>query len=357
VTHHNILVTGGAGFIGSNVAVALKGSRATARVTALDSLRRRGSELNLPRLREAGVEFKHGDIRNAEDMTPPREPFDLVVECSAEPSVLAGYDGDVRFVINTNLAGTVNCLELARICKADFLFLSTSRVYPMARLNSLSFRETETRFELTGDGNIPGATSAGIAEDFPLTGARTLYGATKLASELLIEEYRDMFGIRAIINRCGVVAGPWQMGKVDQGVFTLWVLAHHFGRPLKYIGFGGAGKQVRDLLHVADLIDLIEVQLARFAELSGRVFNVGGGAGCSLSLCETTALCRRIVGQAAPFTQTSETRDGDVRIYVTDNAAVNAATGWSPRRTPTEILESTHLWIATHEPVLKAAFG
>ena len=94
-----------------------------------------------------------------------------------------------------------------------------------------------------------------------MEGARTLYGATKLAAELLIEEYRAGLGVPAVIDRCGVIAGPWQMGKVDQGVFTHWMLAHHFGNPLTYIGFGGEGKQVRDLLHVEDLVDLVERQL------------------------------------------------------------------------------------------------
>jgi CDP-paratose 2-epimerase len=357
MNHQNILITGGAGFIGSNVAIGIRERHPGTKVVALDSLRRRGSELNLARLRAAGVEFRHGDIRVPEDLAPPKQPYDLIVECSAEPSVLAGYDGDARFVVNTNLMGTVNCLELARACRADFLFLSTSRVYPMGRLNSLAVRETETRFELTGADGTPGAGPAGIAEDFPLAGPRTLYGATKLASELLVEEYRAMYGLRAVVNRCGVVAGPWQMGKVDQGVFTLWALAHHFGKPLQYIGFGGAGKQVRDLLHVADLLELIDAQLARFAELDGRVLNAGGGLKSSLSLRETTALCERIVGRSISIGSTAETRPGDVRVYVTDNSAVTAATGWRPRRNPEEILADIHAWVATHEAILKPIFG
>lgn len=355
--HQNMLITGGAGFIGSSLAVTLKGRHPEARVTALDSLRRRGSELNLPRLREAGVVFRHGDIRNPEDLAPPRDPFDLLIDCSAEPSALAGYDGDVRFVVNTNLAGTANCLELARICRADVLFLSTSRVYPVARLNALPIRETETRFELAETGDVPGVSLAGIAAGFPLDGYRTLYGATKLASELIMSEYRHMFGIKAVVNRCGVVAGPWQMGKVDQGVFTLWITAHHFNQPLAYIGFGGTGKQVRDLLHIDDLTDLIDCQLDRLPELDGRVFNVGGGLGSSLSLRETTALCQQIVGRAVPIGATTETREGDVRLYVTDNTAVTDATGWRPRRGPVDILSDIHAWVAAYEPDLRQLFS
>lgn len=357
MSHQHILITGGAGFIGSNLAVALKAAQPQRRVTALDSLRRRGSELNLPRLREAGVAFVHGDIRNPEDLAPPREPYDLVIECSAEPSALAGYDGDVRFVINTNLAGTINCLELARQCRADLLFLSTSRVYPVARLNELPTVEEATRFVVANETGIPGASAAGIAEEFPLDGYRTLYGATKLASELVIAEYRHMFGLRAVVNRCGVIAGPWQMGRVDQGVFTLWALAHHFGRSLKYIGFGGEGKQVRDLLHVYDLVDLVERQIASMAELDGSLFNVGGGLQTSLSLQETTEICREVVGNKIDIGAEAATREGDVRVYVTDNAKVTAATGWRPQRSARTIIADIHQWVVQNEAAVRQALA
>src|SRR6185503_10007274 len=110
-----------------------------------------------------------------------------------------------------------------------------------------------------------------------LRGARSLYGFTKLAAEQLIEEYRAAYALKAAVNRCSVIAGPWQFGKVDQGVAALWVLAHHFGRPLSYIGYGGAGKQVRDLLHVADLCDLVDRQLAAPPACARRTVPVGGG--------------------------------------------------------------------------------
>ena len=113
-----------------------------------------------------------------------------------------------------------------------------------------------------------------------------------------------------MIDRCGVIAGPWQMGKVDQGVFTHWMLAHHFGNPLSYIGFGGEGKQVRDLLHVDDLVDLVERQLLDPAAWDGRTVNVGGGRECSLSLLETTEICRELTGNEVPIEPVAETRAG-----------------------------------------------
>ena len=188
----------------------------------------------------------------------------------------------------------------------------------MAPQLELVLEEAETRFELAAEQPVPGAGPLGISEDFPLPGARTLYGATKLSAELLIEEYADAFGLRAVVNRCGVIAGPWQMGKVDQGVFSWWLLSHHFGRPLSYIGYGGSGKQVRDLLHVDDLVDLVDEQLGDPEGWSGSVANVGGGRECSLSLLETTALCRELTGNEVEIGADPETRPGDVPIYLSD---------------------------------------
>jgi CDP-paratose 2-epimerase len=244
------LITGGAGFVGSALGLGLAQRYPDWQITALDNLKRRGSELNLPRLKQAGIQFIHGDVRNTEDLDPVALQPDLILECSAEPSVLAGY-ASPGYVLQTNLVGTVNCLELARQTQADFIFLSTSRVYPIAYLNALEFTETETRFQLLEQQVLPGVSSQGISEEFPLNGARSLYGATKLASELLVAEYADAYGLRTVINRCGVLTGPWQMGKVDQGVFALWMAFHYFQRSLKYIGYGGTGKQVRDFLHVS----------------------------------------------------------------------------------------------------------
>jgi CDP-paratose 2-epimerase len=343
-----LLITGGAGFVGSNLAVSLASRHPEWEIVALDNLYRRGSDLNLPRLEEAGVEFARGDVREPGDL----ERFgalEAIVECSAEPSVMSGTDGDTSYLLHTNLTGAYNCLELARRAGAQLVFLSTSRVYPVAPQLSLALEEAETRFELAAEQPLPGASAAGIAEDFPLTGARTLYGATKLAAELLIEEYRAGFGVRAVVDRCGVIAGPWQMGKVDQGVFTHWMLSHRFRQPLRYIGFGGEGKQVRDLLHVEDLVELVERQLLDPGRWDGGVFNVGGGRECSLSLRETTALCRELSGNEVPVEPVPETRAGDVPIYLSDCGRLFEFDEWRPRRGARQILADIDAWIAADE--------
>ena len=350
-----VLITGGAGFVGGNLAVALAERRADWEIVALDNLMRRGSELNLSRLREAGVEFVHGDVREPADLKAVGR-FDAMVECSAEPSVLAGF-GDPSYSVQTNLIGAFNCLERARAEEAFVVFLSTSRVYPVAPQLQLALEEAETRFELSAAQPVAGAGPKGIAEDFPLTGPRTLYGATKLSAELLIEEYADAFGLRAVIDRCGVIAGPWQMGKVDQGVFSWWLLSHLFDRPLSYIGYGGSGKQVRDLLHVDDLVDLVELQLTEPQSWSGVTANVGGGRECSLSLLETTALCRELTGNKVEVGVVAENRPGDVPVYLSDCAHLHSLTSWRPSRGPRDVLADLLAWSAQHEDELRAALG
>jgi CDP-paratose 2-epimerase len=348
-----VLVTGGAGFVGGSLALALAGDHD---VVALDNLHRRGSELNLPRLRAAGVEFVHGDVRTPADLAGVGE-VDAIIECSAEPSALAGVDGATDYVLQTNLTGAINCLELARRDGAQMVFLSTSRVYPVAALEQVAYVEADTRFEIAPEQELPGVSPAGIAEHFPLEGARTLYGASKLCAELLIAEYAESFGVRTVIDRCGVLAGPWQMGKVDQGVFTHWVLSHHLGRDLQYIGFGGAGKQVRDLLHVDDLVELVELQLGDPGGWAGATVNVGGGRDISLSLAETTAICQEITGNAVSVVDSGEGRPGDVRIYLSDCERLYDRTDWRPRRSARQVLEDIHEWIVQNEQAVRTALG
>jgi CDP-paratose 2-epimerase len=345
---NRLLITGGAGFVGSNLAVSLASRHPDWEVVALDNLYRRGSELNLPRLEQAGVAFVKGDVREPADLEE-LPPLTALIECSAEPSVMSGVDGETGYLVHTNLTGAYNCLELARRDGAFLVFLSTSRVYPVAPQVDLDLEEAETRFEIASEQQVWGVSAAGISEEFPLEGARTLYGATKLAAELLIEEYRSGLGVPAVIDRCGVIAGPWQMGKVDQGVFTHWMLAHHFRNPLSYIGFGGHGKQVRDLLHVEDLVDLVERQLLEPERWDGRTVNVGGGRECSLSLRETTEICRRLTGNEVPIGTVEETRQGDVPIYLSDCTRLFGLDEWRPRRSAEQVLADIHEWIAADE--------
>jgi CDP-paratose 2-epimerase len=345
-----ILITGGAGFVGSNLAVTLKTIFANAEIICMDNLYRRGSELNVPRLQKTGVLFHRGDVR--EPTAFPPGPFDVVVECSAEPSVLAGQDGSPDYLFHTNLVGAYQCLEKARAWQSKFIFLSTSRVYPIARLEAHSWREEATRF-VWEDGGGDGITSRGVTEDIDLNGARSLYGYTKLSAEQLIEEYRATYGLKSIVNRCGVMAGPWQFGKVDQGVASLWVLAHYFERSLSYIGYGGLGKQVRDFLHIDDLCELLVEQITHFEQWDGWLGNVAGGLPNTASLCELTELCREITGKKIPIASVPANRPSDLRVFIGDCSRLFKRTAWRPKRDVRRIIQDINVWVNEHADVLE----
>lgn len=347
----DILITGGAGFVGSNIAIEFA-KDGKDDITVIDNLRRRGSELNIPRLKENGVEFIHGDIRNKEDFDTIGKA-DIMIECSAEPSVLAGFDSSPEYLLHTNILGTINCLEYARKCRSDIIFLSTSRIYPMKTINNLNFIEKKTRFVFSDVQSTPGVSSRGYTEDFPLNGPRTLYGTTKLASELLIQEYIDTYKIRGVINRCGVLTGSWQMGKVDQGFVVLWMAKHYYQKPLSYIGFGGNGKQVRDILHIKDLYNLLEIEIDNIDLHNGEIYNVGGGLERSISLLELTKLCQKYTGNKIPIENIFEDRTGDIRIYITDNSKVTEKTGWKPKITIDQTMEDIYNWIKDNSELLR----
>jgi CDP-paratose 2-epimerase len=351
-----ILITGGAGFVGANLAVLLKKAYPDLAVTAFDNLKRRGSELNLPRLKQHSVAFVHGDIRSREDVDE-WGAFDLLIDCSAEPSVQAGLHGSPLGVIHNNLTGTVHCMEAARRHQAAFLFLSTSRVYPIDRLNALAYAEEASRYRWTFQEQIPGFSTAGIGETFPLEGPRSLYGATKLAGELLLKEMNYSYDMPVLINRCGILTGPWQMGKVDQGVVTLWVARHALGVPLRYIGFEGRGKQVRDMLHVEDLFELLQRQLDDLSKWDGRVYNVGGGLEISASLAELTAFCRAATGREVPIESNEATSPVDIRIYATDASRAKQDFAWRPRRSVRTIVEDIFAWVQQHQEELRTILG
>lgn len=348
----SILITGGCGFVGSNLSLLLKEKYPGYTIVALDNLKRRGSELNINKLKEAGVGFIHGDIRNTEDLDLGRK-FDYIIDAAAEPSVMAGMGAMLNYVINTNLTGTINTLELAARSGAKFIFLSTSRVYPIAYLESIKYTEGATRFDLSDQQDLPGVSNKGISEAFPLDKARSVYGATKLASELLIEEFREFFDVNYVINRCGVIAGPHQMGKVDQGVITLWVARHYWKKDVAYFGYGGTGKQVRDALHILDLFDLVDYELHHFDKVAGNTFNAGGGLASSVSLQELTKICAAITGNTVGTSSVAENRKGDIPLYITDNTKIERHIGWQPKRNINDIITDTFNWIHKNEKQLK----
>lgn len=349
----NVLITGGCGFVGSSLAIFLKQKYSYYNISVIDNLKRRGSELNLSRLQELGIRFIHGDIRLKQDLEQFND-IDYIIDAAAEPSVQAGLDGSPDYLIETNFIGTYNTLEFARKHKAGIIFLSTSRVYSIPALESINYLENDSRFSISPDQNIFGLSEKGISEKFDVSSYRSLYGTTKLASEMLVQEYNALFGLQSVVNRCGVLTGPWQMGKVDQGFIVLWLAKHFWKGELSYLGYGGTGKQVRDFLHVHDLFRLVDWQLHNINKVNGEIFNVGGGLKSSVSLRELTSLCQDITGNHISILSNEANRKADIPLYITDNTKVTDRIGWEPSFTVIETLYDIFHWMKQNDTILKS---
>jgi CDP-paratose 2-epimerase len=336
----NLLVTGACGFVGSTLIRAFRERGLAADIVGVDNLIRPGSERNRRLLRPFGVRFVHADVRSASDFES-LPAADVVIDAAALPNVLAGVDGltSSRQLLEHNLLATVNLLEYCRRHSARFILLSTSRVYSIPALASIPLVLKGPAF--APDPAAPleaGRTAAGISETFPAGAPASLYGSSKLASEQLALEYSATFGFPVFINRCGVLAGAGQFGRPDQGIFSYWIHAWCARAPLCYIGFGGAGHQVRDALHPADLAPLLLRQMESAGAAPPRVLNLGGGLESALSLRQLTDWCRDRFG---PHTVSSvpENRPFDVPWLVLDAGLAGKTWGWKPERHVPGILD------------------
>ncbi len=340
-----ILITGICGFAGSTLAKAWIESEPGLEVVGLDNLVRPGSEQNRSALKKHGVRLFHGDIRASSDFeTLP--PVDWVIDTAANPSVLAGIDSmtSSRQLIEHNLQGTINILEYCKRHRAGFILISTSRVYSIARLSSIAVDPRGESFRLAaGQVLPPGLSDFGVSEDFSTAPPVSLYGSTKLASEVLALEYGETFGFQVWINRCGVLAGAGQFGKPDQGIFAFWINSWLRRSPLSYIGFGGNGYQVRDCLHPRDLISLLKKQTTPGTKSPVRVMNLGGGAANAMSLAELSRWCKERFGGHI-VASNPETRRFDIPWLVMDTRLAKDVWGWRPKTPLKDILEE----IAVH---------
>lgn len=354
-----ILITGGAGFVGASLAKNFLKKNPSAKITCMDNLYRKGSELNVPELQKLGITFIKGDVRFKKDFENLPGPYDLIIEASAEPSVHAGVDSSPEYLIDTNLFGLINCLEYSRKNCGLFIFLSTSRVYSLDNLVNIPLKETPSRLVLNlSDKIFLGLSEKGISEEFATNSSRSLYGTTKLAGEMFIQEYANIYGIKAFINRCGVLCGEGQWGKTDQGIFTLWVARHFFEKKLSYTGFGGKGLQIRDLLHPEDLFSLLEKQISTSNKLTSNppIYNIGGGLKQAVSLFEYTELCRAITGKNIEIACVPQTAPMDVPYYVTDYSKAEKDFTWTPTISPSEIVTRINHWIKENASLLKNLF-
>ena len=334
-----ILITGICGFVGSTLAKGLVA--AGHQVTGFDNFIRPGSETNREPLQRLGVKVLTADLRNAAEMAA-LPAADFVIDAAANASVLAGVDGRTssRELVDHNLLGTVNILEYCKARQAGFILLSTSRVYSIAPLAALPVVAAAQAFRPDPAAKLPpGLTAAGVDESFATAAPISLYGATKLASEALALEYGEAFGFPVFVNRCGVLAGAGQFGRADQGIFAFWINAWLRRRPLKYLGFGGHGHQVRDCLHPNDLLPVLEKQLSAPAlPASDRLANFSGGATSAMSLRQLSNWCEQRFG-ARPVVADGSPRKFDIPWIVLDHAKATRIWRWQPVTPTTTVLE------------------
>jgi CDP-paratose 2-epimerase len=340
-----ILITGICGFVGSALADALLDAVEDLTVVGIDNLIRPGSEINRRRLVEKRVRLVHGDLRMASDLAM-LPAVDWVVDAAANPSVLAGLDGvsSSRQLFEHNLVGMLNLLEYCKLTKAGLLLLSSSRVYSLAALAAVPLKDESDAFRLELTPNPPpGLSECGIGPAFSTEPPVSLYGSTKLASEIVALEYGSAFGFPVWITRCGVLAGAGQFGTASQGVFAYWINAHLRRQPLRFLGFGGTGHQVRDAFHPRDLADLMLRQTKTNRTGGPRIYTAGGGPSNALSLAQLTRWCDDRFGPHAPERDASS-RLFDIPWMVMDNREAWNDFGWAPASS----MESICTEIAVH---------
>jgi len=338
-----ILITGIAGFTGSTIARNIAMTCHENEIFGIDNLSRNGSERNVKMLKDLDIDFYHGDIRNKEDLDCLPDA-DWVIDCAAEPSVLAGIDGNgPSKLIGNNLIGTLNLLEWCRTRKAGFILLSTSRVYSINALNDISLTSDNDRFITTWPNN-----EYGVNHKFSTKSPISLYGGTKLSSETMAMEYHHAFDIPVFINRCGVIAGPGQFGKIDQGIISYWIYQWMKRKPLKYIGFGGKGHQVRDFISPVDVCALIIEQIDD-PDNPAKITNIGGGIENSISLRELSMWCEKKFGYSNEVIESDEERPFDIPYYVTDNSHAYSNWDWKVRNSKESILNSIYEFAIRNE--------
>ena len=344
-----ILVTGACGFVGTTLIQGLLGNQSlfggSLSIIGLDNFSRPGVETNEPLLRKLGVDFRRGDISQSNEIES-LPPVDWILDCAANPSVLAGTTkgSSSRKLIDDNLIGTINLLELCKKHQSGLVLISTSRVYSISQLTSLSMHTSNDAFALDTTTKLPAGVSAqGISESFSTTPPLSLYGVSKLTSETLALEYGHCFDFPVWINRCGVLAGAGQFGRSDQGIFSYWINSHLRRAPLRYLGFAGSGHQTRDCLHPNDLLHLLAKQMQTTSKTIPPICNVGGGPTNAMSLKQLTSWCDDRFGRHH-VESTRETRPFDLPWVVMDTKLAQEHWDWKPQTSLDMILRE----IASH---------
>jgi len=350
-----IIIAGGAGFVGSSLAIYLQKRIRNSEIFIVDNLIRKGSKLNLKRIENNGIEFINADLSQPSSfkLLPKAEIF---IDAAADPSILAGINSSTVNLINNNLITTLNSLEWCVKNQSKLIFLSSNRIYPFDKLNKIKIFEKETRFSWCDRIKLKGLTKNGISEEYETDGIRSLYGATKFTSENFINEYGYFKRLNFVINRFGIIGGPWQMGKFDQGILAYWIAAYIYNFPLKYIGYGGSGKQVRDIIHIEDVCKLILLQIKNWGKINLNTYNIGGGFDNSISLFELNSIIKEETGIKKIIGKDLKNRDADIPVYFTDYSKIEKDLEWKPIISINETIKDTTNWILNNKELLSEIF-
>jgi CDP-paratose 2-epimerase len=316
------LITGGAGFVGSNTADRLL--RSGRRVRILDNLSRAGVGANLAWLTERHgelLEFELGDVRDQACVRTAMRDVDTVFHFAAQVAVTTSLEHP-RDDLGVNVNGTINLLEEARACThpPSVLFTSTNKVY--GALEELELRELDGRYAPAAEE----LRQRGVSERQPLS-FRTPYGCSKGAADQYVLDWARSYGVPAVVFRMSCIYGPRQFGTEDQGWVGHFVIQALERAPITIYG---DGKQVRDVLFVDDLVDALMLAQDRAGELAGQAFNIGGGPDNAVSVREVIDLIASLT-RDRPAVHRAPWRAGDQRYYVTDHTRFTTTTGWRPR--------------------------
>lgn len=345
-----VLIPGGCGFVGSNLAIHLSKKH---RITVLDNLVRRGSELNIPKLKDYGVEFIHGDIRNKEDL--PNNGFDIVLHTAAQPAACTGYSNP-EFDITNNYIGLLNILEKVRKDGSKMIFWSTNKVYSGAGINKLKIKEGKTRYYSNYQRFGNEEKYRMINEEFSVDGGdHSIYGVSKLCADLTCQEWAKSFDMPIIINRFSCLAGPGQFGKTEQGWVSWFVIAALFDLPVTLYGF--KGKQVRDVLFIPDILNLIDIQMSNIDSYKGEVFNIGGGKFCNTSLLECIELIETITQKRINWFYDKQHRKSDQCVYISDISKAKEQLKWEPTINMEYGIIEIIDWVNKNEKELRQLYG
>jgi CDP-paratose 2-epimerase len=332
-----ILITGGAGFIGTNLADALL--RDGMHVTLYDNLSRRGSGDNVVWLQQRHgerVRFIQGDVRDAEAMNHAVLDAEVIYHLASQVAVTTSVQNP-REDFEINALGTVNMLEAARASGANpiILYASTNKVY--GGLEDLQIVEDATRYRYADKPH-------GVPETQPLD-FHSPYGNSKGAGDQYTRDYARIYGMRTVVFRQSCIYGPRQFGIEDQGWLAHMCIAARLGRTIHIYG---DGKQVRDVLYVDDLVRAFRLATEQIEVTRGRIYNIGGGPVNTLSIwAEFAPILERLAGQKARVTH-APWRPGDQRVYVSDIRKAQAEFGWSPQISAEAGIERLWRWVDEH---------